>query len=61
MKAPMLQLRAALDLARLWRRQDKAGPARVVLNEAYERLTEGFATADLVDARQLPDHLAVAR
>ena len=57
LQAPMLQLRATLALARLWREQGKTGPAQALLQEAYERFTEGFATADLTDARQLLDDL----
>jgi hypothetical protein len=59
--APMLQLRARLALARLWHAQDRTEPARVLLAEAYERLTEGFATLDLTDARSLLDELATSR
>jgi class 3 adenylate cyclase len=42
------------------RRLDRTEPAFVLLAEAYERLTEGFATADLMDARRLLDDLAAA-
>jgi len=59
-QAPMLQLRAALRLGRLWRVQGKADPARELVSDAYERLTEGFATADLREAKALLDDLAVA-
>jgi hypothetical protein len=59
-QAPMLQLRAALRLSRLWRDQGKTEPARILLSDAYERLTEGFACADLRDAKALLDELAVA-
>jgi adenylate cyclase len=58
MDAPMLQLRATLALARVWSGQGKLGPAQESLREAYARLTEGFATADLLDAAQLLDELA---
>jgi hypothetical protein len=33
----------------------------MLLTAAYERLTEGFATVDLTDARRVLDDLAVAR
>ena len=56
----MLQLRAASALARLWCAQGKTEPARTLLTAAYERLTEGFTTADLMDARRLLDDLAAA-
>jgi predicted ATPase len=59
-QAPMLQLRAALRLGRLWRDQGKTEPARKLLSDAYERLTEGFSTADLREAKALLDDLAVA-
>jgi tetratricopeptide (TPR) repeat protein len=57
--APMLQLRACTALARLWSEQGKTDPARELLSSAYDRLTEGFAIADLVDARQLLGVLSV--
>jgi predicted ATPase len=60
-QAPMLQLRAALSLGRLWRQQGKTERARALVTEAYERLTEGFSTADLREAKQLLDDLAAAR
>ena len=60
LEAPMLQLRASSALARLWCAQGKTEPARTLLTAAYERLTEGFTTADLADARRLLDDLAVA-
>jgi tetratricopeptide (TPR) repeat protein len=59
--APMLQLRASSGLARLWCTQGKTEPAGALLSAAYARLTEGFATADLVDASQLLDELEIAR
>ncbi|TML93579.1 MAG: DUF4062 domain-containing protein [Actinobacteria bacterium] len=60
-QAPMLQLRAALRLGRLWRRQGKTEPARELLSDAYERFTEGFSTADLREAKALLDDLAVVQ
>jgi predicted ATPase/class 3 adenylate cyclase len=59
--APMLQLRARMALARLWLMQGRTEPARTLLAEAYERLTEGFTTLDLTDARTLLDDLAAPR
>ena len=59
LEAPMLQLPASA-LARLWCAQGKTEPARTLLTAAYERLTEGFTTADLMDARRLLDDLAAA-
>ena len=57
-QAPMLQLRAALRLSRLWHGQGKTEEARKLLGDAYERFTEGFTTADLSDAKALLDDLA---
>ncbi len=47
-------LRTAMSLARPWQRQDKRGSCLVM----YDRLTEGFDTADLKDAKALLDELA---
>jgi non-specific serine/threonine protein kinase len=52
------QLRAAMSLARLRRRQRRVGEARELLESVYARFTEGFATADLREARTLLDQLA---
>ena len=54
-QAPMLQLRAALGLARLWRARGKSEQARELLGQAYARITEGFSTADLTEAKALLD------
>jgi hypothetical protein len=48
-----LELRAVMSLARLLHRQDRTEAARPMLQETYERFTEGFDTADLVEARAL--------
>jgi predicted ATPase/class 3 adenylate cyclase len=52
---PMLELRAAMSLSRLWKDQGKAHLAqgRQLLSEAYEKLSEGFTTADLIEAKEL--------
>jgi predicted ATPase/class 3 adenylate cyclase len=55
----MLQLRACTALARFWSEQGKTDPARELLSPAYDRLTEGFTTADLVDAKDLLEALSV--
>ncbi len=60
LEAPMFQLRASTALARLWC-AGNTEPARTLLTTAYERLTEGFTTADLIDARQLLDDLTATR
>jgi tetratricopeptide (TPR) repeat protein len=51
--APMLELRAAIGLSRLWHKQGKLEQARKVLNEAYSKITEGFTTHDLKEASAL--------
>jgi class 3 adenylate cyclase/tetratricopeptide (TPR) repeat protein len=53
-----LELRAATDLARLWRDQDKCAEARDLLAPVYGWFTEGFDTADLKEAGALLDELA---
>ncbi|MGQ0605021.1 MAG: hypothetical protein ACT4QE_25355, partial [Anaerolineales bacterium] len=50
---PMLELRAAIGLSRLWHEQGNKEQARKVLNEAYSKITEGFTTADLKEASAL--------
>jgi predicted ATPase len=51
--APMLELRAATRLSRLWQEQGKQEQARKLLGDAYAKITEGFATADLKEASAL--------
>ncbi len=52
-RALCLELRAAVSLARLWRAQGKHREARNSLVEVYGRFTEGFGTADLVEANAI--------
>jgi predicted ATPase len=52
-QAPMLELRAATRLSRLWKEQGNKEQARKVLNETYSKMTEGFTTADLREASAL--------
>jgi predicted ATPase len=54
--AMMTQLRAALRLCRLWRSQGTDDADRL-LRSVYDTFTEGFATADLVEARTLLERL----
>lgn len=56
--APMLELRAALRLSRLWQGQGKTEQARKLLNDAYANMTEGFTAADLKEARALLTNLS---
>ena len=55
--ARSFELRAATGLARLWQRQRRTGQARKLLAPVYRRFTEGFNTADLVDAKALLETL----
>jgi predicted ATPase len=52
------ELRAATSLARLWKSQGKRDEARELLEPIYSWFTEGFDTADLIDAKTLLDELA---
>ncbi|MGC9348008.1 MAG: hypothetical protein ACP5JG_07720, partial [Anaerolineae bacterium] len=52
------ELRAVITLSRLWQRQGKTDAARRRLSEVYDWFTEGFETADLVEARALLDELS---
>jgi predicted ATPase len=51
------ELRVATSLARLWREQGRRTEARDLLAPLYGSFTEGFATADLKDAKALLDQL----
>ena len=52
------ELRAATSLARLWKFQSKDREAYDLLAPVYEWFTEGFDTADLIDAKALLDELS---
>lgn len=56
-EAKSWELRAAMSLARLWQQQNKRQEAYDLLAPVYEWFTEGFDTADLVDAKALLDGL----
>lgn len=47
------ELRAALELARLWTDRGEAEAARDLIAPIYSRFTEGFATPDLVLAKRM--------
>jgi len=51
----LLELRAATSLARLWQAQGKNAKANDVLYPVYSWFNEGFASADLVEAKRLLD------
>jgi predicted ATPase len=59
-QAKSLELRAATSLAKLWQSQGKREEARALLSEIYGWFTEGFDTADLIDARAMLDELSSA-
>jgi tetratricopeptide (TPR) repeat protein len=52
------ELRAALGLCRLWRRQGKRDEARRLLGDIYGWFTEGFDTPDLQEAKALLEEFA---
>jgi predicted ATPase len=58
-QAKSLELRAVMSLARLWQQQDKRQEAYDVLAPVYGWFTEGFDTADLIEAKQLLDELSI--
>jgi predicted ATPase len=51
--AMSLELRAAVSLGRLWRRQRKSDAARSLLSKVRSQLTEGVDTGDIRDASAL--------
>ena len=57
-EARSFELRAAIGLARLWRGRGKRAKALDLLAPIYCWFTEGFDTADLMEAKALLDALA---
>jgi hypothetical protein len=51
--AKSLELRAAISLGRLWRRQGNRAGARRLLTEICDWFTDGGDTADVLEARAL--------
>jgi hypothetical protein len=51
------ELRSAVSLAAMSNRTGRTTQARTLLNAAYDRFSEGFATNDLVRAKRLIDEL----
>jgi predicted ATPase len=56
--AAMVELRAAMRLSRLWQSRGRPEQARELLIAAYSKISEGFTTADMKDARALLDTLS---
>ena len=56
--AKLLELRAAISLARLWGENKKKAEACEILSPVYGWFTEGFDTPDLQDAKVLLDELS---
>ncbi len=56
-QAKMLELRASVNLGRLWQRQGRIEPARELLGTVYHWFTEGFETVDLKAAKTLLNEL----
>lgn len=52
-RAKMFELRATVQLSRLWQRQGKVAEARNMLAAIYGWFTEGFETAGLQEAQTL--------
>ncbi len=57
-QAKSWELRAAMSLARLWKKQSKRAEARALLAEVYNWFTEGFNTADLQEAKVLLEKMS---
>ena len=56
-QAKSWELRAATSLAGLWGKQGRQTEARELLAPVYGWFTEGFDTADLIEAKALLDGL----
>jgi len=57
-QAKLFELRATMNLARLWSQQGKPHEARTALLELYGWFTEGFDTQDLQEAQALLEELS---
>jgi predicted ATPase len=55
--ARCFELRSVCDLARLWKRQGREEEALKLLQSIYNQFTEGFDTADLLEAKVLLESL----
>ena len=52
-KAKSWELQATMRLSRLWQEDGRSDEAKEMLSGIYDWFTEGFDTADLVDAKAL--------
>ena len=59
--ARLLEIRAATDLAWLWRDEDRRDEASALLTPIYGWFTEGFDMLDLKNAKTLLDELHAGR
>jgi predicted ATPase len=57
-EAKLLELRAATNLARLWRCHGKRTEAETLLGRIYDWFSEGFAKPDLLEAKRLLQELS---
>ena len=57
--AKFFELRASMDLSRLWQQQGKQQQAWQLLSGIYAWFDEGFSTPDLQDAKNLVEQLAL--
>jgi predicted ATPase len=57
-QAKSFELRAAVGLARLWKKRNRVRDARDLITPLYGWFTEGFETCDLKEAKALLDELA---
>ena len=57
-QAKSLELRTAMSLSHLWKKQNKREKARKLLGEIYDWFTEGFNTADLKEAKALLEEIS---
>ena len=57
-RAKACELRARMSLSRLYQNQNNHQEARNVLAQIYDSFTEGFDTADLLEAKALLDALS---
>jgi adenylate cyclase len=57
-QARSLELRAAMSLFRLYKKEDRQAEARPMLAECYSWFTEGFDTPDLQEAKSLLEQLS---